>query len=606
MEQEITFIPDDTKNDSEIPETNTVNVAEPNKNEIPDIIFSALSAEDIVSNAEKLLKEYPLDAIRSTFDSLPAIFEKRYKDEREKALAVFINAGHVPEDFENPGTTKENFYSLYKKYKEKRHDANKKIEVEREANLQVKLQIIEELKELVQKEESLGKTFQDFQNLQERWRHAGMVPQQKMGDLLETYHLHVENFYSYIKINKDLRDLDLKKNLDAKNQLCEEAEKLLECNDIAEAFKQLQTLHIRWRETGPVAKEVKENIWERFKATSGLINEKCHTFFDNIRKEQEENLKRKEEIRQKIAVLNEGEYKDFNTWNNAAKSVQELQEEWKHVGNVPQKERNGSYKELKDVCDLFYQKRKVFQKNIEEEQKKNLLLKVQLCEKVEALQESSDWKSTTSKIIFYQNEWKKIGPTPKKQFDKIWERFRKACDTFFNRKSEHFKSQDSEQQANLELKKTLVEELKQTTLSENNEDNIRLLKEFQARWTAIGHIPLKEKDSLYEEFRSTINGYFDKMSISEHDRNVERFRAKMGTMDNGTHKDVKIVQEREKLVTQIRQLETDIHTWENNMGFISKSKSSAKLINELESKIEGTRERLSTLTEKLKIIDSMI
>lgn len=611
MEQENVLTPDEQENISATSENQAEEISEfqeikATEKDIPDIVFTALSTADIVKNAQELLNNYPIHAIRAIIEGLPEIFDIRYKEEYEEALAKFREAGNAPEDFKYPHDIKDKFNSLYKNYKDKKNSANKKIEAEREENLKVKLQIIDELKELVQKEEALDKTFQEFRALQERWRNAGMVPQQRVNDLLETYHLHVENFYSYIKINKELRDIDLKRNQDAKELLCEEAEKLSENNDIANAFKQLQLLHVRWKEIGPIPKEVQEKVWERFKAATTKINDEYHNFFENLKKEQENNLLIKEEICNKAAGIGEKEYNGVAEWNNATKAILDLQEEWKHSGTIPQKERNRVYKKFRTACDIFFEKKRTFYKQLSEGQDKNLELKIKLCEKVEAIKDSTEWKTTTDKIISYQKEWKLIGPAPKKFSNKVWARFRAACDMFFNNKAEFFKTVDSEQEKNLELKKALVEELKQFSLSENNDENIHKLKSFQSRWTEIGHVPFKEKEAIQEEFRSILNGHFDKMSLDEYDKNIERFRTRMGTMDNGDHKDFKIVQEREKLVSKIRQLETDINTWENNIGFISKSKNAETIIQDLNSKIESTKQRLAMLVEKLKIIDNMI
>lgn len=582
----------------------TVNIQ---KNEMPDVDFRTLTTEQIVVHTRKLLDEYPVTQLKEVIESLPALFEAQYKREYEKALAVFTENGKPSEEFQYNNDEKEHFYSLLKIFRDKKNAAGKKTEAEREQNLKTKLQIIEELKELVQKEEALNKTFQDFRELQERWRNTGMVPQQNVNDLLETYHLHVENFYSYIKINKELRDLDLKRNLDVKEALCLEAEKLSENNNnINESFKQLQFLHARWKEVGPIPKELKETIWDRFKAATSKINDEYHTFFENLKKEQEDNLKVKEEIFEKTSAIAAAEYKDITEWNNATKSIIDLQEEWKHSGSIPQKERNRIYKKFRTACDAFFDRKREFYQKIFDEQEKNLELKVNLCEKVEAIKDNTDWKITTDKIISFQKEWKKIGPAPKKHSNKIWGRFRAACDTFFNNKSNFFKNIDSEQEKNLELKKALLEEVKQFALSDDNEDNISTLKGFQSRWSAIGFVPIKEKEALQEDFRSIINTYFDRLNIDEFDRNLERYRAKITTFDTGDNKEYKIINEREKLVAKIRQLETDIHVWENNIGFIAKSNKSQGLLLELNSKVEKTKQRLALLVEKLKAIDNMI
>lgn len=615
MEQENMLQPEEEIKSSETPAEQSVSeteatpqVTEEEKNtpEIPDIDFSTLTTEEIVHQMQKMVSDYPVNLIKDVIESLPELFENQYKEEYEKALAAFTADGDSPEGFEYKNDTRERFNNIYKLYKEKKSSASRRTEAEREENLKIKLGIIEELKALIQKEESLDKTFQEFRDLQERWRNTGMVPQAKLNGLLETYHLHVENFYNYIKINKELRDLDLKRNLDAKLQLCEEAEKLVESNDIAESFKHLQLLHARWKEIGPIPKDQKEPVWERFKAATGQINDKYHNFFESLKKEQEDNLKVKEEICTKASAIADGEYKSISEWNTATKNIIDLQEEWKHSGTIPQKERNRIYKKFRASCDLFFDRKREFFKKMLEEQEKNLELKNQLCEKVEAIKDSTDWKVTTDKIISYQKEWKKIGPAPKKYSNKVWMRFRAACDTFFNNKSAHFKDIDSEQEQNLEKKKALIEEVKQFTLSGSNDTDIAKLKDFQSRWAEIGFVPIKVKDAIQEEFRGLINGWFDKLNLDEFDKNLERYRAKINSFDSGENKEYKIINEREKLVSKIRQLETDVNTWENNIGFIAKSNKSQGLIRELTSQIEKTKQRLALLKEKLKAIDNMI
>lgn len=573
---------------------------------LPDIDFSTLTTEEIVTRLQNLVNNFPLQQLKEIMDNIPEIFENRYRQEEGKALADFTADGSPAEDFQYNSNTKELFLSLLKNYKDKKAEAAKKNEVEREENLRIKLQLIEELKELVQKEEALNQTFQEFKDIQERWRNTGTVPQNRINDLLETYHHHVENFYNYIKINKELRDLDLKRNFDAKITLCEEAEKLAENSDINEAFKQLQLLHARWKEIGPIHKDQKETVWGRFKEATNKINDSYHNFFEDLKKEQENNLKLKEGLCEKAAVLSEGEYKTINEWHTAAQSLIDLQEEWKHTGLVPIRERNKIYKKFRSLCDAFFDRKREFYKTLQAEQENNLKAKIALCEKAEALQDSTDWKVTTDKLIALQKEWKKIGAAPQKYSNKVWNRFRAACDIFFNNKSNYLKNIDTEQEKNLELKKTLLEEVKQFTPSDNNDDTLQQLKEFQARWAAIGFVPIKEKEAIQDEFRKIINAHFDKLNLDEFDKTLEKYRAKIHSLDSGENKESKIISEREKLVSKIRQLETDINTWENNIGFITKSNKSESLIRELTFKIEKTRQRLSLLHEKLKAIDTLI
>lgn len=614
MEQDNTLLNEELDNTSEVaanetesnvPEQSSPETAEsPDKPEIPNVDFTLLSTQEIVSELQKLIEQCAPGQIK--IDHLPDVFEKQYQKEFDQALADFTADGTPAADFKYKNDAKEKFYNLCKSLKDKKVAMAKQTEAEREKNLEIKLQLIEELKELVQKEEALNKTFQEFKDIQERWRNTGLVPQSQVNNLLETYHHHVENFYNYIKINKELRDLDLKKNLDAKIKLCEEAEQLIEKNDINEAFKQLQFLHAQWKEIGPIPKEQQEPIWERFKAATGKINESYHNFFETLKQEQENNLKVKEEICEKAAAIAAAEYNGIAEWNNGAKALLDLQEEWKHSGTVPQKERNRIFKTFRASCDEFFNRKREFYKQMLADQEKNLELKIKLCEKVEAIQDSTEWKTTTDRIISYQKEWKKIGPAPRKYSNKVWMRFRAACDTFFNNKKAHFKDIDSEQEKNMELKKALLEEVKQFTLSENTEENIQKLKDFQTRWNEIGYVPIKFKDTLQDEFRNAINTYFDKMNLDEFDKNLEKYRAKINALDTDENKEFKIINEREKLVIKIRQLETDINTWENNIGFIAKSNKSEGLIRELKNKIEKTKQRLALLQEKLKALDTLI
>jgi predicted XRE-type DNA-binding protein len=562
--------------------------------------FTSLNTEEIISHMKMLIENYPVNQLK-VLDSLPALFEAQYQKEYAQARESQAGSSDFPND------TKERFNSIYRLYREKRASYYKRSEEEKEENLKTKLQIIEELKELIQKEESLHKTFQEFRNLQERWRNTGIVPQVNLNDLLETYHLHVENFYNYIKINKELRDLDLKKNLDKKIKLCEQAEHLIEENNFGHAVKQLQQLHGQWREIGPVPNDQKEWIWERFKGASNKINEAYRRFIETLKEEYENNLKIKEDICTQIEKFAALTPKNLSEWREFTRQVLKLQEEWEHVGTIPQKERGKLYKRFRDTCDTFFNKKRVFFQKQQEEEAKNLELKIALCEKVEAVQHSTEWKNTMDKIIALQREWKKIGPVSRKHSNKIWMRFRTACDIFFENKAAQTKSSGTNQHHNLELKRALVEEVRTYVLSGNNEEDINALRNFQVRWTEIGFVPIKEKDAIQSEFRNLINTLFDQLGISEFDRDIERFKFKVNTFDSSSEtKDFKIIQERERLTSKIKQLEADLHVWENNIGFFSKSTNSEGYIKEFSAKIEDARHKLTLMHEKLKVIDDMI
>ena len=592
---------DETRNEVSVQGQPTPIEKAPEK-EVPVWDFSSFNTDEIISHMKSLIDDFPVQRLK-VLDSLPQVFEAQYQKEYDKALADFTKDGSPAETFDN---SKERFYSVYRTYREKKSEYYKKLEGEKEQNLKEKLQIIEELKDLIQHEESLNKTYQDFRNLQDRWRNTGMVPQAQASDLLETYHHHVENFFNYIKINKELRDLDLKKNLDAKNALIEQANALLEDNNIGNAFRQLQSLHSQWKEIGPVAKEVQEETWNRFKEVTDKINNAYHRFFDNLREEQDNNLKIKEEICVKLENYASVSFEKLSEWNVATDTVLALQTEWKHAGTIPLKERNRLYKRYRAACDAFFERKRQYFQEIQTLQNKNLTKKIELCEKVEALKDSTDWGTTTKKIIEYQKEWKTIGPVSKKVSNKIWNRFRSACDHFFDRKSAQFKHVSSDQEKNLELKRELIEEVRNFKLTGNNDDDIEALKAFQTRWAEIGFVPIKEKETVQNEFRKLINDHFDQLDIDEFEKNIERFKSKINTFDNSDDKDSKIIQEREKLVNKIKQLETDLHAWENNIGFFSKSSNSESLVKEFSNKIESARHKLALMQEKLRLIDGMI
>lgn len=484
---------------------------------------------------------------------------------------------------------------------------NKVSEQEKEANLKAKLQIIEELKRLTNSEESAGNTFNEFRALQERWKSIGQVPASQVSGLWNNFHLQVEIFYNKIKINKELRDMDLKHNLEEKSKLCAIAEELTQQQDIASAFKTLQNLHSTWKEIGPVAKEFKDQLWERFKNATATINDSYHKFIETQRAKEEQTLALKETICEKAAEIANSTYSNIKEWQNATEQLIQLQTEWKEVGEVSVKERAKLYKKFRISCDKFFNDKRDFYQDISDEQSKNLELKKSLCERVEALQNSEDWKAATEAILEAQKEWKEIGAVSQKYSQKIWNRFRAACDIFFNRKSEHFKSIDSEQTENLAAKQNIIAQLTELTLTGDSAKDIEKIKELQSEWNHIGHVPMKDKDSINEQYKSITYRLYANLNITEKEREIERYRNKVKGFDNNKEKNAyKIVSEREKLVSQIHQLENDIKTLENNMGFFSASKKANSLLEGIQKSLNASKERLSLLKIKLNELDKII
>lgn len=573
--------------------------------EVPAWDFKSFTTEEIIARMKELVTDFPVQQLK-VLDTLPPIFDARWQREHDEALAAFTADGSPAEDFEFQSDAKERFYNIYKLYKEKRSEYYKRMEEEKEENLRKKLEIIEELKALVEKEEAPNRTYQEFKALQERWRATGPVPPARVNDLLESYHLHVENFFNYIKLNRELRDLDLKKNLDAKTALCEQAERLLELNDVGTAFRQLQLLHQEWKEVGPVAADQKEAIWERFKAATSQINDNYHRFIDQLKAEQEGNLRAKEALCGRMEAILARTLSRHKEWNAAVTEVQAIQEEWKQAGLVPMKERNKILKRFRALCDTFFERRRAFTKELDRTYAENLRAKTALCEQAEALKDSTDWKATAQKLMELQKEWKATGPVARKHADKVWKRFRAACDYFFEQKKENLHDRYSEQTRNLEAKRALLEELRNFTPRETTEETVEALQDFQTRWTEIGFVPRKAKEALQSEFRTLMNGLYDQLDMGDFEKNIEAFKAKIGAFEASDNRESKLIEEREKLAGRMKQVENDLHVWENNIGFFSKSGKTNEVVKEFEKKIEGARHKLALMQEKLRIIDGML
>jgi hypothetical protein len=554
--------------------------------------------EVIDSNGDHDIKE-DVEAIRAAFYSL-------VKNEIEEQKKDFIESGGNEEEFtgeENP--YEQDIKDLLKRYRQLRHEFNKKLEQEKEINLQLKYDIIEEIKGLIHKEESINKTFQDFRDLQQRWREIGLVPQAKMKDLWDTYHFHVENFYDYIKINQELRDLDLKKNLEMKIRLCEQAEELLLETNILRAFNNLQKLHERWREIGPVPRENKDDIWERFKASTAKINKKHQEYFEDRKSEQKKNLDAKRALCEQVEEINEMELATHKEWGEKSKEVVNLQKIWRTIGFAPRKDNNKIYKRFREACDKFFDAKRDFYSKNKELQQNNLQMKIDLCIQAEALKNSDDWRKTTQELINIQKQWKEIGPVPRKHSDALWKRFRASCDHFFEKKSEHFSGIDSEQVDNLKEKEQLIQEVENFKSTGDPDENLKVLKDFQRRWTEIGHVPIRKKDDIQKKFRGAINKLFDDLNINESKRNLLKFRTKMASFSESSRGQGKIRLERDKYMTKLKQLENDLILLDNNIGFFAKSKNAETLIKDVRLKIEQTKEKIEFLKDKIRVIDEM-
>ena len=561
--------------------------------------FAGKGKEELVALFARMLEEQPVQSIRRDVEALKIAFYRIRRAEVEAARRRFVEEGGAEEDFAPSVDGAEiQLKEQFKEYRRRRDAFIANLEAEKEANLKVKQAIIEELKELVNSDETLNHTFNKFRELQQRWKETGIVPQQYVKDLWETYNLHVENFYNFIKINKELRDLDLKKNYEQKVALCEQAEALILEPSVVEAFRKLQKLHDEWRETGPVANEYKEALWERFKAASSRINKQHQEHFEALKGEQVRNLELKTELCAATEELAAQPLTTRKEWNKASDRLLEIQKTWKTIGFAPKKDNNRIYERFRTACDRFFEAKRQFYAGMKTEMEHNLQLKTEICEAAESLMNSEEWKKATDELIALQARWKQIGAVSRRHSDAVWKRFRAACDKFFERKASHFASVDGEHEENLQKKLALLAEMAEADVKAGGYEVIR---EFQRRWGEIGFVPIKQKDSIQKKYKAAVDELFNTLRGSERDRSMGRFREKVSSLKASG--DRRLRTERERLYNKVRQLEQEIALLENNIGFFAKSKNAEVLVADVRAKIDRAREEMAAAIEKVKLID---
>lgn len=557
------------------------------------------SKEELLAIFAKMLEERPVQSLRRDVEALKIAFYKLRRAESDAARRAFVEAGGAEGDFvSEPDPAELRFKDLFREYRRLRDEFVAGLEAAKEENLKIKLQIIEELKELASSDEMLNQTFNKFRELQHRWKETGVVPQQNVKDLWETYNLHVENFYNFIKINKELRDLDLKKNYEQKLALCEQAEALVLEPSIVEAFHKLQKLHDEWREIGPVANEYKEVLWNRFKEASSRINKQHQEFFENIKQEQLRNLELKSELCVKAEELAQQPLTSRKEWNKASEKLFEIQKVWKTIGFAPKKDNNAIYERFRNACDKFFEAKRTYYAGLKGEMEHNLQLKTELCEAAEALRDSEEWKKTTDELIALQAKWKQTGAVSRRYSDQIWKRFRAACDAFFERKSRHFAAVDDQYGENLRRKEALLEEMAAADILAGG---FEMIRDFQRRWGEIGFVPIKQKEAIQKRYKEVVDKMFDTLRSSERDRSMDRFKEKVSSLK--ATGDRRLRTERDRLYNKVRQLEQDIALLENNIGFFSKSKNAEAMIAEVRAKIERAKQEMQAAIEKVKLID---
>jgi hypothetical protein len=573
--------------------------------ELPPVDYSGFSRKELVETLALIVDNRPPSEISDDVNRIKEFFYKKTKTEFNEKRLEFAKEGGNIEDFRpEPDEFEIKIKSILETYRNKRSDFNRIQESEKQENLKKKLEIIEQIKDLVNREEAINKTFQEFRNLQNEWHSTGIVPQSALKDLWENYHHSVEIFYDYIKINRELRDLDLKKNLEAKIVLCEKTEELLLEPNAVTAFKLLQEYHDQWREIGPVPHENKNDIWERFREATSKINKRHHEFFEKQKEEQRKNLEAKTALCEKAEEIANSEILTFADFKEKSDAIIECQKLWRTLGFAPKKHNNKIYQRFRAACDKFFEKKRAFFAENKETQMRNLQLKTELCLKAESLQESTDWKDTSEMLIRLQKEWKETGPVPRKYSEKIWKRFRKACDTFFTRKSEFLAGRDTSYEDNLKAKIEILEEIEAFDPGEDLKAGFEKLKEIQKRWTEIGYVPIDRKDEIARRYKEALNKQFDKLKLDDEDKNILRYRSKIDSARSNPRAARKVRAEREKFYSKIKQLENDIVLWENNIGFFAKSENADNMIREVEEKIADAKKNIKILEEKVRLIDS--
>jgi hypothetical protein len=549
--------------------------------------------QELLQDIDRLKKSKEAEAIKSAFykklskekaeAGVEGAVEEPSADEEvaEAPVAAASQPEGEPEKVNPFVAIEEGFKSLYLTYKKERAEYNREQEKEREENLAAKQQVIEDLKALVENQEDVSSSFPAFREIQNRWREIGPVPAQNFRNLNDTYQFLVEKFYDMVKINRDLRDLDFKKNLEAKEAFCQEAEKLAENENVLDAFRELQKLHEQWKEFGPVAKEFREEIWDRFKAATAVINKKYQAYFEGQKEKFAENLQAKAALCEKVEAFAAQEIASSNEWNAISKQIEDIQKEWRGIGFASKKDNQKIYDRFRAACDAFYGRKREFYSQYKDSMNENLDKKLAIIEKAEALKESKDWKKTTDLFIDLQKEWKEIGAVPRKKSEQLWKRFRAACDAFFDAKAKEGKA-DNEFYANLKAKRALIEEIQAFEGSDE-----AAMQDFAARWQAIGFVPFKEKENVAKAYAEAMKAKFPSFGA----RPQRGGRA-------GAPKAPK--SEKDLLVDQYKALQQDIVTYENNIGFFAQSKNAEPLIKQMQERIDAAKQQLKELEGKIR------
>ncbi len=586
---------------TEAPQPTDDKTVEPAETEA-EIDYSTMDREALLAALEALMGE-EIQHIKGRAQAIRSRFTELNQALQHEALEKFVAEGGDKDDFhaENDNVA-DRFFFLYDQYRVRRQKYLDEIEAQKRKNLEAKQALIEELKVLVAGEEDQVRTTMDrFNEIQERWKQIGDVPRENMNDLWQSYHFQIEQFFAKLKMNRELRALDQKRNLEQKIALCEKAEELIVEPSVTKAFKGLQELRTQWKEIGPVPQEQNEEIWQRFQSAANRIDERRKEFYEQRKAEQDSNLLAKQALLEKATELTAEKPQNVRQWNEVTAALDELLKVWKTIGPVPREMNEDIWTKFKGMIDRHYADKKEYFAGVRDEQEHNYQRKVELCIKAEAIAQRDDWKNATDELLALQKEWKEIGTVNRKVSDKIWQRFRAACDEFFARKGEYFKERRSSESENLAKKQAIVEELKNYQFGSDRDENLNAIKDFQRRWAEVGHVPISEKENLQKEYHKVIDSIFEQLKINAREAESMAYRERLRNMTGDT---VRILRdERQQLNDQIEKLRGDLQLWENNLGFLASSKQADLLKQEFEKKMQGARQQLALLQAKLRILN---
>ena len=568
----------------------------------PEVDYSAMTREELL-DAFKELMQLDLATVRNRASTIRNQFNTLNKEVERQAFEAFLAEGGNKDDYHPANdAVAEAFYAAYDEYRARRQKMQQEQEAQKQRNLEAKQQILEELRVLIDKdEETLKQTYDEFNAIQEKWKGIGEVPRENMNDLWQNYHFLIEQFFNKVKINKELRMLDLKRNLEQKIQLCERAEELIVETSVLKAFKALQGLRAQWKEIGPVPAEQNEETWQRFNNAANQIDERRREYYDQRQDELEQNLLAKQALIEKAVEQTREQPQSAKQWNDTTEALDELLKLWKSIGPVPREQNEEVWGKFKGIIDKHYADKKLYFAQLRDEQGENYNKKLDLCLRAEAIAKREDWKNATEELLQLQAEWKNIGSAGYKQGDKVWKRFRHACDEFFAKKGEYYKELRSSESENLAQKNAIIEEMRAYQFGENKEENLDAIKGFQRRWAEIGHVPRKDKEKVMGEYRSLLNGIFEKLKISAREAEETSYRERVRNFAGDSRRFVN--NERQELTDKIEKLRSDLKLGENNLGFLASSKQADLLKEEFEKKMQAARQQIALLQAKVRILD---